>query len=152
MSWACDWGVLFNDGAAPLLFSGCLAILRETLFATFWGALGFRSHPFGIILKVLGAKAAPILVNFDGLVASLGALGAQFAPGPPGFFQRRPFFTDLGAQSNPTGDRKWSPNANKNSLKIDAKINVIFNWPFGWLWSTLGVFLGPWILENQCLV
>ena len=44
-----------------------------------------------------------ILVVFWGLVASLVALGAQFAPGPLGVLQRRDLFRDVGSQRAPMG-------------------------------------------------
>ena len=47
--------------------------------------------PFGVILEVLGVQMGPCLKGFGGLVPSLGALGAQFAPGPPGVFHGPPF-------------------------------------------------------------
>ena len=82
----------------------------------------------------------------------MGALGAQFAPGPPSLFQRRSLFSDFGAQREPKGIPKWSQNQNKNSPKIDAKIDAIFEGPLERVWLTLGVFWGPWTLENECLV
>ena len=91
------------------------------------------------------------LKDFGGLVASFGALGAQFAPGPPGAFQRRSLFSDWrskGAQGGP----KIEPQSVKNSQKIDANIDVIFEGPLERFWLTLGVFWGPWTLENECLV
>ena len=76
----------------------------------FWFVLGGSGYPFGIILEVLGVQMGCFGRDFGGLVASLGALGAQFAPGPPGAFQRRALLTDFGAQREPTGVPKWSPN------------------------------------------
>ena len=52
----------------------------------FWFVLGGSGYPFGIILEVLGVQMGCFGRDFGGLVASLGALGAQFAPGPPGVF------------------------------------------------------------------
>ena len=37
---------------------------------------------------------------------------------------------------------------NKNTKQIDAKIDAIFEGPLERFWLTLGVFLGPWTLEN----
>ena len=36
--------------------------------------------------------------------------------------------------------------------KIDIKIDVILDRPSERLWLTLGVFLAPWTLENECFV
>ena len=104
--------------------------------------------PFWSILEVLGIQMAPILVGFGDLVASLGAYGAPFAPGLPGVFPPPSLFSDFAAERDPKGVPKWSQNAEKVSPKIDAKIDVILDGPFERLWSTLGVFLGPWSLED----
>ena len=49
-----------------------------------------------------------------------------------------------------------APKIDQKSMNIDAKINGKFGWVFAWprerCWLTLGVFLGPWTLENECLV
>ena len=80
------------------------------------------------------------------------ALRAQFAQGPPGLFQGRSLFSDFDAQREPKGVPKWSQNQQKNSPKINATIDVIFEGPLKRCWLALGVFLGPWTLENECLV
>ena len=67
--------------------------------------------------------------DFGGLVGSLGGLGAQFAPGPPGCFQGCPLFSDFGAQREPKRVPKWSQNRLQNSPKINAKIDAIFEGP-----------------------
>ena len=82
----------------------------------------------------------------------MGGLGAQFAPGPPSPFQGRALFGDLGAQREPNGGPKMEPKSRTNSPKINAKIDAIFEGPLERFWLTLGVFLGPWTLENECLV
>ena len=69
----------------------------------FWFVLGGSGYPFGIILEVLGVQMGCFGRDFGGLVASVGALGAQFAPGPPGAFQPRTLFNDFGAQREPEG-------------------------------------------------
>ena len=43
-------------------------------------------------------------------------------------------------------------NLRKFSPKIDVKIDVILDRPSERLWLTLGVFLAPWTLENECFV
>ena len=63
-------------------------------------------------------------------MASLGASGAQFAPGPPGCFHARPLFSDFGAQREPKGVPKWSPNGENTSPKIDLTIDAILDGPF----------------------
>ena len=40
----------------------------------------------------------------------------------------------------------------KNCQEIDAKIDAIFEGPLERFWLTLGVFWGPWTLENECFV
>ena len=123
--------------------------------ALFWfvlGVFGVLAAPFGIILEVLGIQMGCFLKDFGGLAASLDALGAQFAPGPPGCFQGRPLFSDFGAQREPKGVPKWSQNREKNCPKVDAKIAATFEGPLERCWLTLAVFLGPWTLENECLV
>ena len=86
--------------------------------------------------------------DFGGLVASLGALGAQFAPGPPGAFQRRNLFNDFGDKKGARGGPKMEPISIKNIPKIDANIDAIFEGPLECFSLTLGVFSGPWTLEN----
>ena len=76
----------------------------------FWFVLGDSGYPFGIILEVLGVQVGYFLRDFGGLVASLGGLGAQFAPGPPGVFQGRALLSDFGAQMEPKSVPKWSQN------------------------------------------
>ena len=67
-------------------------------------------HPFWSILEVLGVQMVPILLHFGGLVASFGAWGAQFAPGPPGVFHGCPLFNDFSSQKEPKGVPKWIQN------------------------------------------
>ena len=68
-----------------------------------WVFVGVCWLLFSFILEVVGVKMGSILVGFWGHVASLVALGAQFAPGPPGAFQGPPLFKDFGAQRKPKG-------------------------------------------------
>ena len=63
-----------------------------------WVFVGVCWLLFSFILEVVGVKMGSILVVFCGHVASLVALGAQFAPRPPGVFQRRALFSDFGSQ------------------------------------------------------
>ena len=69
-------------------------------FGSCWGV---RGTLFGIILEVRGVQMGCFGRDFGGLVASLGALGAQFAPGPPGAFQPRTLFDDFRAERNGKG-------------------------------------------------
>ena len=71
---------------------------------------------------------------FLGLVASMGALDAQFAPGPPSPFQPRFLFNDFGAQRQPKGVPKWTRNQEQINPQIDAKNDAIFYD----LWSVFG--------------
>ena len=72
-------------------------------FGSCWGVRGALAVPFGIILEVLGVEMGCFLNDLGGLVASLGALGAQFAPGPPSPFQRCSLFGDFDAQRDSKG-------------------------------------------------
>ena len=79
----------------------------------FWFVLGGSGYPFAIILEVLGVQMGWFLSDFEGLVASLGAFGAQFAPGPPSLFHGRPLFRDF--------DAEREPKASENGAKINKK-------------------------------
>ena len=103
-------------------------------------------------MEVIGVQMGCFLEDFGGLVASLGAMGAQFAPGPPSLIQGRPLFSDFCAQREPKGDPKMDSKSIKQQSKIDTKIEAIFEGPLERFWLTLGVFLRPWTLENECLV
>ena len=79
----------------------------------FWHHFGGSWGPNGVLFR-----------DFGGLVASLGALGAQFAPGPPGSFHApRPFLAILAPKRSPR-DLKMEEQI---SPKIDAKIYAIFD-------------------------
>ena len=61
-----------------------------------------------MILEILGVQMFTFSMDYGGLdygglVASLSALGAQFAPGPPGVFHRCSLFSDFGAQREHKG-------------------------------------------------
>ena len=116
-------------------------------FGSCWEVRGALAVPFGIILEVLGVQMGCFLNDFGGLVASLGALGAQFAPGPPGAFQRRSLFSDFGVQREPKGGPKIEPKSIQTRPKTDANIDAIFEGPLERFWLTLGVLLGPWTLK-----
>ena len=88
------------------------------LFLGSFGGLGGLSGTlFGIILEVLGVQMGCFFGDFGGL-ASLGALGAQFAPKPPALFQGRPLFRDFGVQREPKGVPKWSHEIKKSMQKM----------------------------------
>ena len=86
--------------------------------------------------------------DFEGLVLSLGALGAQSVPGTPSLRSRHPILSDFGFKLGPTGVPKRSQTRQKNSSKTDAKIDAIFEGPLKRCWLTLVVFLGPRTLKN----
>jgi hypothetical protein len=68
---------------------------------------------FSFILEVVGVNMASILVGFWGLVASLVALGAQFAPRPHRLDSVTPFLGIIVP--------KWGPRGFQNGAKIDKK-------------------------------
>ena len=90
--------------------------------------------------------------DFEGLVPSLGALAAQSAHRPHRLDSVTPFQPILAPHWGPRASQNKAKIDKKNSPKIDAKIDAIFEGPVERLWLTLGMFLGPCTLENACLV
>ena len=82
--------------------------IEKVLLLWVFGGVGWLL--FSLILEVVGVKMGQSFFGFGGLVASLVALGAQFAPRPLGAFPRRALFSDFGAQRELKGAPKWSQN------------------------------------------
>ena len=83
--------------------SGALAV-------PFWHNFGCHRGPDGVLFK-----------GFWGLVPSLGAVGAQFAPGPPGAFHPPLLFSDFGAQRELKGVQHSAKMENKTIKKLMQK-------------------------------
>ena len=79
------WWDVYKESVARLSF--CRGLL-----ASFFVHFGGRGVQHGVHFG-----------RFGGLGASLSALGAQFAPGPPGLFRGRPLFSDFGVQRESKG-------------------------------------------------
>ena len=125
------------------MVAGCGGIFIKKVLLV-WVFVGVCWLAFSFILEVVGVTMAPILVGFWGLVASLVALGAQFAPRPPGAFPRRALFTDFGFQRAPKGVPKSNQNQEKNCPTINPKPMRCFMTfgcflvDFGGIFGTLG--------------
>ena len=85
------------------------------------------------------------LRDFERLVPCLGALGAQSVPGTPPFAPFQPILAPTWATH---GSQNRAKINKKNHSKIDAKIDAFSEVLLQRCWLTLGVFLGPWTLEN----
>ena len=106
----------------------------------FWFHFGSMFVPFGVHFGTIwGLWRGPVE---EKLPRRTEGRGGQIA-----YLHFKRFWPQKGATRRPNIDQK--------SMKIDAKINGKFGWVFARprerFWLTLGVFLGPWTFENECL-